>query len=86
MSLAKLFTDHPKSVGETYFEHLRAASSFSIRLFAAAICCGVHALFPFLFEKTGSTMIEGLYDRMCVNRSRLQQSAANEEAGERSAA
>lgn len=78
MSLTKLFTEHPKSVGESYFEHLRAAGSFSVGLFGAALCCAVHALFPFLFEKTGSAMIERLYDRMCVNRTRLQQVAANE--------
>lgn len=78
MKLTKLFTDHPKTVGETYFEHMRAAGSFSLTLFAAALCCAVHALLPFLFEKTGSSMIERLYDRMCVNRSRLQQTAANE--------
>ena len=85
MNAKKLFTEHPASVGETYFEHLRAASSFSVSLFGAALCCAVHAVFPFLFEKTGSTMIERLYDRMCVNRSRLQ-NAASAEAGERRAA
>ncbi len=78
MKLTKLFTEHPRTVGESYFEHLRAASSFSITLFGAALCCAVHALLPFLFEKTGSSMIERLYDRMCANRSRLAQTAANE--------
>ena len=78
MKLTKLFTEHPRSVGESYFEHLRAAGSFSVTLFGAALCCAVHALLPFLFEKTGSTMIERLYDRMCVNRARLAEAAANE--------
>jgi len=28
-------------------------------------------VFPFLFERTGSECITGLYDRMVTNRSRL---------------
>ena len=72
MNVRKLFTEHPASVGETYFQHLGAATSFSLHLFGAAFCCAIHAIFPFLFEKTGSSMIERLHDRMCVNRSRLQ--------------
>ncbi|MEM7501661.1 MAG: DUF6356 family protein [Pseudomonadota bacterium] len=78
MKLSKLFTEHPRSVGESYFEHLRAAGSFSVALLGAALCCAVHALLPFLFEKTGSSMIERLHDRMCVNRARLSEAAANQ--------
>jgi hypothetical protein len=37
----------------------------------------VHALLPFLFEKTGSRAITALHDRMVVNR---QRHAAGEEA------
>ena len=86
ITVKKLFTEHPASVGETYFEHMQAASSFSLHLFGAALCCAVHAIFPFLFEKTGSSMIERLHDRMCVNRSRLQGVTAETDSGERRAA
>lgn len=86
MAVRKLFTEHPASVGETYFQHMRAAGSFSISLFAAALCCAVHALLPFMFEKTGSSMIERLHDRMCVNRSRLQAQSAESEPAPRRAA
>lgn len=65
-----LFTAHPASVGETYGEHFVVASGFSARLFTAAIVCAVHALLPFLFEKTGSRIITELYARMVANRVR----------------
>lgn len=70
MSLRNLFTDHPATVGETYWQHLAAASGFSWRLMAAALACLVHALLPFLFVKTGSRAIAELHDRMVVNRQR----------------
>jgi hypothetical protein len=36
--IARLFTDHPQSVDETYFEHLKFAGKFSAKLFAAGFC------------------------------------------------
>lgn len=71
MSLHAKFTEHPASVGETYGEHFVTAMGFSWGMLKASICCGVHALLPFLFVKTGSECITGLYDRMVENRSRL---------------
>ncbi|MEM7284395.1 MAG: DUF6356 family protein [Pseudomonadota bacterium] len=71
MSLMKPFTEHPASVGETYFEHLLTAFSFSFLMLKGALCCAVHALFPFLFTKTGSECIECLHDRMVTHRSRI---------------
>ena len=71
MSLKQKFTEHPATVGETYGEHFGTAMGFSLALLKAAFCCGVHAILPFMFEKTGSECITGLYDRMVTNRSRL---------------
>lgn len=81
VNIVKAFTEHPASVNETYFQHMRAAGSFSISLFVATLCCAIHAIFPFLFVKTGSNMIEKLYDRMCVNRDKTlkRQEASNTE-------
>lgn len=70
MNLADKFNEHPATVGETYGEHFLAAMGFSLSLFRAAFCCGLHAIFPFMCEKTGSQCIEGLYERMVKNRSR----------------
>ena len=83
--MKRLFTEHPASVGETYFQHMGQAASFSINLFVAALCCAVHALFPFLFVKTGSAMIEKLHDRMCLNRSRLAEKQVDAAVAEEAA-
>lgn len=64
----KLFINHPKSVNETYWQHFRMASTFSAKLFSAAIVCLVHAIVPGLFVKTGSLMITRLHERMALNR------------------
>ena len=71
MSLKAKFTDHPATVGETYGEHFVTATGFSLALLRAAFCCAIHAVLPFMFEKTGSECITALYDRMVTNRSRL---------------
>ena len=64
MPLAKLFTDHPTAVGETYLEHFGVASRYAGRLFAAGFCALMHAFFPFLFEKTASNAIKAMYANM----------------------
>lgn len=85
MSLRHLFTDHPATVGESYWQHLVVAWGFSWRLMAAALVCLVHALLPFLFVKTGSRAIIELHDRMVAHRQR-QASHAAPAAAERRAA
>lgn len=67
--IARLFTAHPQSVDETYFEHLVFAGRFSGKLFLAAFCALVHAILPFTFEKTASRMINDMHYRM-HNRSK----------------
>lgn len=62
--IAQLFTAHPASVDETFLEHFRFALTFSFWLFAAAIAALIHAILPFLFEKTGSRIITKLYNRI----------------------
>ena len=64
-----LFTRHPQSVGETYFEHLGMAAGFALTLLAAAFVCAVHAVLPFMFEKTGGRMIAELYRRTGPGRA-----------------
>ena len=62
--LTRLFTEHPQSVDETYVQHMRFASGFSVRLFVAGCAALVHAFLPFLFEKTASNMIGAMHHRM----------------------
>lgn len=55
------FTRHPREVGETYFQHMMTAIGVGSRMAAGALACFVHALFPFLCERTGSRTIERLH-------------------------
>lgn len=61
--IARLFTDHPASVDESYFEHMAFAAWFSSRLLMAAGAAIVHAILPFMFEKTASQIVRSLYER-----------------------
>lgn len=49
-----IFTKHPHSVNETYIEHMSFALKFGFGLVGGGLACIVHAIFPFLFEKSGS--------------------------------
>ena len=66
--IKNLFTEHPSSVGESYFQHMGVAFSFTLSLAYATFACLVHAFLPFLFVKTGSHKITELHDRMVANR------------------
>ena len=66
--LSILFTDHPRSLGESYLEHLRHASEFGGAMIGAGIACVIHALVPALFVRTASTTILRLHDRMTAMR------------------
>jgi hypothetical protein len=66
--MLRLFTDHPKSVGESYGEHLVCAGSFGLRMMVAGAACALHGIFPFLFVKTGSTMVRRLHGEMVSAR------------------
>jgi hypothetical protein len=66
--IKKLFTEHPASVNETYFEHLCSAFSFTSTMFVATLACLTHAFLPFLCVTTGSRKITELHDRMVTNR------------------
>jgi hypothetical protein len=65
----RLFLDHPRSVGESYFGHQRRAMAFGGRMFVGAIACFLHGVVPAAFTQTGSRTVSRLYDRMVVDRS-----------------
>jgi hypothetical protein len=81
MVLARLFTRHPASVGETYLQHLRTAVTFGLRMLVGGLACVVHALLPFLFERTASRYIDQLYLQMVLNRSAPRPASLRGERG-----
>lgn len=66
--LDRLFTEHPRSVGESYGEHLMMAGGFGARMILGGLACLVHAIIPALFTRTGSRIIAGLYGKMIAAR------------------
>ena len=65
--MANLFTKHPRSIGETYWQHLKFAGWFAITMLRGGLACTVHAIFPFLFEKTASNALTQMTNR-CHSR------------------
>lgn len=59
--LARTFLDHPASVGESYFGHLRFALRFSSRLFMAGVAALIHAFIPSLCKTTASRAIRTMH-------------------------
>lgn len=59
----RIFLDHPRSVDETYLEHMAFALRFAGRLLVASMAALVHALVPCCFERTASQVVAGLYRR-----------------------
>lgn len=53
----KIFTDHPREMGESYLEHLGHSMVFSGRMMVAGVVCLVHGFFPFVFVYTTSGML-----------------------------
>lgn len=64
----KFFTEHPRSVGETYFEHMGVAFSFGGTMVIGGLACLAHGVFPRLFMRTASRTVQGLYQRMVAKR------------------
>jgi hypothetical protein len=64
------FTDHPRTVGETYLEHMGSAWGFAAIMAVGALACLLHGIFPFAFQKSGSRRIVELHQRMVANRHR----------------
>lgn len=53
---------HLDEVGETWVEHFLFAARIALILFITSFLVLLHAIFPFWFKRTGSQVIQGLYD------------------------
>ena len=50
------FTEHPHSLGESYFAHLCYALSYGVLMIFTGFAVIIHAVFPFLFVNTGGNL------------------------------
>lgn len=62
-AIVAAFTDHPAAVGESYGEHFAFASGIGLKLVAAGGAALLHAVFPFLFKTTASSIVLELAPR-----------------------
>lgn len=69
------FTEHPATVGETYFQHQRFAMGVGLRMIIGGLACLVHGLLPFLCTTTGSRTIKALHARCTSGHRQPQQEA-----------
>lgn len=54
------FTHHPRSVNETYWEHLGFALRFGLKMTWGGIAAIIHAVLPFLFGTTAGKVNDEL--------------------------
>ena len=62
------FTDHPRSVKESYCQHFTFACKTGAKLCMYSIVSVIHGVFPFLFETFVSDHIIDLADDMNERR------------------
>ncbi len=64
MRISEKITDHPASVGQTYFEHFKFAVKVSTSLLKAFSACLIHAIYPPVHKNTASATIAELHNRI----------------------
>ena len=69
--IARLITEYPRSVGETYWQHMGTALGVWLRLWLATTVVFIHAFLPFLFPTTGSRIMK----QLLVERGSLDRGA-----------
>ena len=69
--ILRWFAEHPRSVGESYAQHFRAAARFGVTMVSGGVACLAHALVPALFERTGSRTVKRLYSEMAARQPEL---------------
>jgi hypothetical protein len=66
------FTYHPRELGESYVAHFVNASAFGLRMLAGGTAVLIHAIFPFLFVRTGSRTMDKLHRRITGRTDRVE--------------
>ena len=64
------FTDHPRAVNETYWQHMRFSARCASKLFLASMAGFAHAVFPFLCVHTCSNIVAKLASHYCKGHRR----------------
>ena len=68
-SIKKSFTKHPEKVGETYFKHMKQSMYLAMMSLVCFIVFFIHAIFPMIFQTTGSDTIISINKRVNIRRN-----------------
>lgn len=60
---------HPRTVGESYFEHLGIAGRFGATMVTGGLKCMIHAVLPSVFERAASDCVAGLNRELTRRRA-----------------
>jgi hypothetical protein len=59
--LGRLFVDHPRSLGLSWFAHGAGAVKIGVRLIGAGLAALVHAAIPGIFTETAGRIVTDTY-------------------------
>jgi hypothetical protein len=64
------FTEHPRSAGQGYWQHMGFALAVAARALAIALFAALHAVFPFLVPAAAGDRLIALADEIKALRAR----------------
>ncbi len=64
----RLLLAHPRTVGESYFEHAGIAGRFGATMIVGGAKCLAHAVLPALFERSASDCVARLNGELTARR------------------
>ena len=65
----RLLFAHPRTVGESYVEHLGIAGRFGATMMAGGLKCLLHAVLPAVFERSASDCVAKLNGELTRRRA-----------------
>ena len=70
---SRIFLDHPKTVGESYWEHFGVATGFGRTMIVGGIKAVLHGIFPNIFKTSGSDTVRKLHAVLVEKRAATAQ-------------
>ena len=70
--LYDVFTEHPRAQRLSYCQHFTRAARSALHTGRASLAFAVHAVFPFLFQTTGSTIVHQLHQEHVYEKAVLK--------------
>lgn len=61
-----MLLNHLRENNLGYFQHMKRALRISVYMFYAGFSCLVHSIFPFLFQKTATSIIKKLRNEITL--------------------